>query len=302
MNGLLDGIADPLAHTFMQHAMLAIILVGGICGITGSFVILRGLAFLGDALAHAVFPGVVIAYLLGIPVLIGALIASLLVALAIGAVGQNRRLSNDTAIGVLFAGGFALGVVLISARPSYSRDLSSFLFGSILGVSRTDLLLTLCVTASVAFALWLFRRELVAISFDRTFAQAIGIQLWRFDQLFLLLLSLTIVISLQTVGNILVLAMLVTPAATARLLTDRLSVMMTLSALIGASSGIIGLYFSYYQGTSSGGSVVLVTTVLFALTFLFNPKSGAVTTKLRQRLHYPHPERDSFHESGKPLT
>jgi ABC-type Mn2+/Zn2+ transport system permease subunit len=302
MNGLIDGITDPLAHTFMQHAMLAIILVGGICGITGSFVILRGLAFLGDALAHAVFPGVVIAYLLGIPVLIGALIASLLVALAIGAVGQNRRLSNDTAIGVLFAGGFALGVVLISARPSYSRDLSSFLFGSILGVSRTDLQLTALVTASVAFALWLFRRELVAISFDRTFAQAIGIRLWRFDQLFLLLLSLTIVISLQTVGNILVLAMLVTPAATARLLTDRLSVMMTLSALIGASSGIIGLYFSYYQGTSSGGSVVLVTTVLFALTFLFNPKSGAITTKLRQWLHYPHPERDSFQESGKPLT
>lgn len=302
MNTLIDGIVNPLAHTFMQHALLAIMLVGAISGITGSFVILRGLAFLGDALAHAVFPGVVIAYLFGIPVLVGALTASVLVALAIGAVSQNRRLSNDTAIGVLFAGGFALGVVLISAQPSYSRDLSSFLFGSILGVSTTDLQLTALVASIVAITLWLFRRELVAISFDRTFAEATGIRLWRFDQAFLVLLSLTIVISLQTVGNILVLAMLVTPAATARLLTDRLPIMMALSAVIGAGSGIAGLYVSYYQGTSSGGSVVLVATALFALTFLFNPKSGAITARLRQRLHYPHPERDTFHEIGKPLT
>lgn len=297
MNAALDAIMDPLAHTFMRHALLAIMLVGAICGITGSFVILRGLAFLGDALAHAVFPGVVIAYLLGVPVLIGALVAAIVVALGIGAVGQNRRLSNDTAIGVLFAGGFALGIVLISARPTYTRDLSTFLFGSILGVSKTDLQLTALVSAIVAVTLWVFRRELVAIAFDRTFAEARGIRVWRFDQLFLLLLSLTIVISLQTVGNILVLAMLVTPAATARLLTDRLPVMLTLSALIGAGSGLAGLYLSYYQGISSGASVVLVATLGFALTFLFNPKSGTITAKVRQRLHYPHPERDAFEES-----
>lgn len=278
----------------MQHALLAIVMVGAVCGVTGCFVILRGLAFLGDALAHAVFPGVVIAYLLGFNVLLGALAAAIVVSLGIGAVGQNRRLSNDTAIGVLFAGGFALGIVLISAQPSYTRDLSSFLFGSILGVSRTDLQLTAAVVSVVMFTVWLFRRELVAISFDRGFAQASGIRLWRMDQFFLLVLSLAIIISLQTVGNILVLAMLVTPAATARLLTDRLPIMVFLSALIGSGSGVIGLYLSYHQGYSSGATVVLVATVLFLFAFLFSPTSGLLSTAFMRRLHYPHPERDIF--------
>ena len=294
MQGASAWISEPLGRAFMQHALLAIILVGAICGVTGCFVILRGLAFLGDALAHAVFPGVVIAYLAGVHVLLGALAASMLVSLGIGAVGQNQRLGNDTAIGILFAGGFAVGIVLISAQPSYTRDLSSFLFGSILGVSTTDLWLTVAVGIIVALMLWLFRRELVAISFDRTFAEASGVRLWRVDQLFLVILSLSIVISLQTVGNILVLAMLVTPAATARLLTDRLPVMIGLSALIGASSGVVGLYLSYYQGYSSGATVVLVATVAFGFVFLFNPSSGLLSTAIVRRLHYPHPERDEF--------
>lgn len=296
MTDALDWLTEPISRTFMQHALLAIILVGAICGVTGCFVILRGLAFLGDALAHAVFPGVVIAYLIGMNVLIGALVASIVVSLGIGAVGQNRRLSNDTAIGVLFAGGFALGIVMISAQPTYTRDLSTFLFGSILGVSTTDLQLTAAVGAIVVVTLWLFRRELMAIAFDRTFAEASGVRLWRMDQLFLVLLSLTIVISLQTVGNILVLALLVTPAATARLLTDRLPVMLSLSALIGAASGVTGLYLSYYQGYSSGATVVLVATVVFGVAFLFSPSSGLLSTTLSRRLHHPHPERDAFQE------
>ncbi len=300
MTGVLNWILDPLSRTFMQHAFVAIVLVGVICGVTGTFVTLRGLAFMGDALAHAIFPGVVIAFVLGGNFLIGALIAAVLVSLAIGAIGQSERLSNDTAIGVLFAGGFALGVALISAQRSYAKDLSSFLFGTILGVSRGDLLLTGAVGLSVLVAMALFRRELALIAFDRTFAQATGLNLWAYDQLFLLLLSLSIVISLQTVGNILVLAMLVTPAATARLLTDRLPRMAFLAALIGAGSGVVGLYISYYGGLSSGASVVLVATSLFAVAYLFAPGTGVVTVRLARRLHYAHPERDVFEPDDSP--
>jgi ABC-type Mn2+/Zn2+ transport system permease subunit len=287
-------LLDPLQHTFMQHAFLAIIMVGVICGAIGSFVILRGLAFMGDALAHAIFPGVVIAYLAGGNFLIGALIAAIVVSMAIGAVSQSPRLSNDTVIGVLFAGGFALGIALISAERTYTKDLATFLLGSILGVSRDDLLLTGLVGAVVLGALVIFRRELTMVAFDRTFAQATGRNLWAFDQLFLILLSLAIVISLQTVGNILVLAMLVTPAATARLLTERLLVMTVMSSVIGALSGVVGLYLSYHLGIASGASVVLVATGLFLLMFLFSPRTGVITVAIRRRLHFPHPERDQF--------
>jgi manganese/iron transport system permease protein len=289
-----DWLLDPLSRTFMQHAFLAIILVGVICGVTGVFVTLRGLAFMGDALSHAIFPGVVIAFVLGGDFLIGALIAAVLVSLGIGLVSQSGRLTNDTAIGVFFAGAFALGIALISAQRTYTRDLATFLLGSVLGVSERDLLLTGAVGAVVLLTMAFFRRELTLVAFDRTFAQASGLNLWAYDQLFLLLLSLAIVISLQTVGNILVLAMLVTPAATARLLTDRLRTMTLLSALIGAGSGVAGLYLSYHVSIASGASVVLVATGLFALAFLFAPRTGLITVRLTRRLHFSHPERDVF--------
>ena len=289
-----DYLLDPLEHAFMQHAFLAIVLVGVICGVIGTFVTLRGLAFMGDAIAHAIFPGVVIAFVLGGNFLVGALIAAVLVSLGIGAVSQSGRLSNDTAIGVFFAGAFALGIALISAQRTYTRDLAGFLLGSILGVSRNDLLLTGLVGAVVLLTLILFRRELTVVAFDRTFAQASGLNLWAYDQLFLVLLSLAIVVSLQTVGNVLVLAMLVTPAASARLLTDRLRTTALLAGLIGAGSGVAGLYLSYHAGIASGASVVLVATALFALAFLFAPRTGVVTARVARRLHFGHPERDRF--------
>lgn len=291
---MIGWFVDPLRHTFMQHAFIAIVLVGLICGVTGTFVTLRGLAFMGDALAHAIFPGVVIAYILGGNFLIGALVAAVVVSLGIGLISQSSRLTNDTAIGVLFAGGFALGIALISAQRTYIKDLSSFLLGSILGVSRDDLYLTGAVGAIVLGIIAYFRRELTIVAFDRTFAQAAGINLWAFDQLFLVLLSLAIVVSLQTVGNILVLAMLVTPAATARLLTDRLRVMVVLSAAIGAVSGIAGLYLSYHLSIASGASVVLVATGVFVVVFLFAPRTGVLTVAIARRLHFSHPERDAF--------
>jgi ABC-type Mn2+/Zn2+ transport system permease subunit len=294
VNAWRDALLDPLGHGFMQHALLAIVLVGVICGVTGTFVTLRGLAFMGDALAHAIFPGVVIAFVLGGNYLVGGLIAAVLVSLGIGVVGQSSRLTNDTAIGVFFAGAFALGVAIISAQRTYARDVASFLFGSILGVSRGDLLLTGVVGALVLLAMLVFRRELIAVAFDRTFAQAAGLNLWRWDQLFLVLLALAIVVSLQTVGNVLVLAMLVTPAATARLLTDRLPTTILLAAVIGAGSGVAGLYLSYYVGIASGAGVVLIATALFVIAFLFAPRTGVVTVAVARRLHFGHPERDVF--------
>ncbi len=289
-----EWLAEPLSHGFMLRATLAIVVVGVVCGVIGVFVTLRGLAFMGDALAHAIFPGVVIAFVLGGNYLVGALVAATLVSLGIGVIGQTGRLSNDTAIGVLFAGAFALGVAIISTQETFARDVTGFLFGSILGVGRGDLLLSAAIGFGVLLVMLLFRRELGTVAFDRTFAASVGMNLWAWDQLFLLLLSLSIVVSLQTVGNILVLAMLVTPAATSRLLTDRLPVALGLAALIGALSGIIGLYLSYYLSLASGASVVLVATAIFGLALLFSPKAGIVTTRVARRLHHGHPERDRF--------
>jgi manganese/iron transport system permease protein len=241
---------------------------------------------------------VVIAFIFGGNFLIGAIVAAVIVSAGIGAISQGGRITNDTAIGVLFAGGFALGVALLSTQRSYARDLNAFLFGSILSVQRRDLYLTAIVGLVVLAVVFWFRREFTTIAFDRTFAQSHGINLWKFDQLFLLALSLAIVISLQTVGNVLVLAMLVTPAATARLLTDRLQTMIALSALIGAGCGLGGLYLSYYRGVPSGAGVVLVATGVFLVAFLFAPRTGAVTARLQRRLHHPHPERDAFQRHG----
>jgi manganese/iron transport system permease protein len=249
---------------------------------------------MGDAMAHAVFPGVVISYVVGGSYLIGAIVSATVVSLAIGAVTQSGLLRNDTAIGVFFVGSFALGVAIISTQQSYARDVTSLLFGSILGVSRQDLVLTALVGCGVLLALFLSRREIIAGSFDRTFARSQGLNLWGWDQLFLLLLSLTIVIALQTVGNVLVLAMLVTPAATARLLTVRLGPMIAVSAIVGAASGVSGLYLSYFRGVSSGASIILVATAIFLVVFLFAPRTGIFTTRVARRLHFGHPERDQF--------
>ncbi len=287
-------LTDPWQHTFMQNAFIAITLVGIICGAMGVFVTLRGLAFLGDALAHAIFPGVVIAFILGGNFLVGAIIAAIIVSLGIGAISQSGRINNDTAVGVLFVGAFSLGIALMSTQSGYVRDLNAFLFGSILGVTRSDLTLTVAVGMIVLAVLLLFRRELTMISFDRTFSKSNGLNLWLYDQLFLVLLAMAIVISLQTVGNILVLAMLVTPAATARLLTNDLRKMVVLSCLTGSLAGVAGLYLSYHQGVPSGAAVVLVSTTIFAIVFLFEPRTGAISNRVLRRLHHPHPEKDDF--------
>jgi ABC-type Mn2+/Zn2+ transport system permease subunit len=279
---IIDWLARPWERVFMQHAFLAIIVVGIVCGVIGCFVVLRGMAFVGDAFAHAVFPGIVISFLLGTNIFAGALLAAVVVSLMIGVLSQTERLREDTAIGVMFAGAFALGVALISATRSYTRDLASFLLGNILGVSRNDLLLTAATGLVVLGTLALFRREMVLITFDRSLATSLGVHLWRYDQLFLVLLALAIVTALQTVGNVLVLAMLVTPAATARLIADRLPRMLLLSAAIGALSGIAGLYLSYYRNVASGAAVVLVATGIFFVVWIAVHLQQPVRHRLRR--------------------
>ncbi|MEK7247017.1 MAG: metal ABC transporter permease [Chloroflexota bacterium] len=280
---VIDYLSDPLQYDFMKRAMAEVILMGAVTGAIGAYIVLRGLSFIGDALAHAIFPGIVIAFLLGQGIFFGALIFGVLTSVAIGVIATNQRVKEDSAIGVLFAGTFALGIVLISSSKNFTRDLASFLFGNVLGVTTNDIMLSAIVGAIVIVLIALFYRELLITSFDRAAAQAMGLPVLMLDLLLLVMISLTIVVSLRAVGNILVVAMLVTPAATARLLTDRLPVMILLGSVIGILSGIVGLYVSYYNDVAAGGTIVLVATALFGLAWLFAPDHGYVMTHLVQR-------------------
>jgi manganese/iron transport system permease protein len=275
-----EYISDPLQYEFMQRALIEVILMGAVTGVIGTYIVLRGLSFIGDALSHAIFPGVVLAFLLDRSIFVGALVFGVFTSAAIAVVATNRRVKEDSAIGVLFAGTFALGVVLISSSTNFTRDLTSFLFGNVLSVSTQDIWLSAIVGTIVLVLIVLLYKELLLTSFDRVAAQAMGLPVFWLDLLLLVLISLTIVVSLRAVGNILVVAMLVTPAASARLLTDRLPVMMLLSGAIGAASGVIGLYVSYHQDVAAGGTIVLVATAIFGLAWLLAPDHGVVATRL----------------------
>ncbi len=288
---LWDEYAAVLDTQFFRHALLAATMIGALCGVVGMYVVLRGYAFIGDALAHATFPGVAVAYLLGTNILGGALVAGLITAGLIGAIARNRRVSHDSAIGVIFAGAFALGVALISRIQSYRRDLGSLLFGNLLGVSVADLVTIAAIGVLVLGAVALWYRPLLLNAFDPTYAGAAGYRTGLLDLLTLGLLTLTVVVGLQAVGNVLVVAMVVTPSATARLLTDRVPAMMATGAGIGAASGVIGLLLSYPTRLAPGATVVLVATAFFALALLFAPRQGFVTTRLRGRFPSQSPGR-----------
>jgi len=279
----LDYITDPLQYEFMRRALLEVILMGAVTGTIGTYVVLRGLSFIGDALSHAIFPGVVLAFLIGAGIFWGALVFGILTSAAIAVVATNRRVKEDSAIGVLFVGSFALGIVLISSSKNFTRDLTSFLFGNVLGVTTNDIILSAVAGVVVILLIVLLYKELLITSFDRAAAQAMGLPVFWLDLLLLVMISLTIVVSLRAVGNILVVAMLVTPAATARLLTDRLPVMMVVSASIGVIAGVTGLYISYWNDVAAGGTIVLVATAIFGLVWIFAPQHGYVTTRLLRR-------------------
>ena len=271
---MLDWLTDPLSFRFMRLALAEAVIVGAVAGLLGTFVVLRGLAFVGDAIAHAVFPGVVIAFLAKVSIFLGGAAFGLLTAAAISGLSLTRRIREDTAIGVVFAGAFALGVVLISSSPGYTRDLTSLLFGDVLAVTDTDIYLSAIVGgAAAAVALWL-RRALLLVAFDREMALALGLPVFWLETGLLLLVTLAIVIALRTVGNVLVLAMFVAPAATARLLVEDVGWMMALSAAIGAAAGVVGLYASWHTDLAAGGMIVLTATCFFAAALLFAALRG----------------------------
>ncbi len=278
---MMDFFLAPLQFEFMQRAFVAVGLVCVLCSIVGCFVILRSMAFLGDAIAHSILPGVAVAYLVGGNLTLGALVAAGAVAAGIAFFSRKGALQEDTAIGILFTSALALGIALISTIRSYASDLSHILFGNLLGVGPSDLLTIGVIGAGILILLFVAYRPLLVVTFDPILAATLRLPIELLRTVFLIIISLTIVLSLQVIGVALVTAMLVTPAATAYLLTRRFLEMVILSALCGLVAGVAGLYASYYLNIASGASVVLSATVLFLLAFFFSPRKGLITKWIR---------------------
>ena len=278
MTTLINFLLEPLQYEFMQRGMIAAVLVGIVCAIVGTFVVLRGMAFFGDALAHTILPGIALGYLVSggarNELFWWALGTAIIASLGIGAISKNSQIKEDTAIGIIFAGMFALGIALISTVRSYAVDLSHFLFGDVLSVSIQSLWLILLFGGIVLFIIFAFYKEFTTLSFDPILAATLRLPVDLLNNLLLVLIAVTVAVSLQTVGVALMVAMLVTPAATAYLLTNRLPRMMLLAAIFASISGVIGLYLSYYLSIASGASIVLTATLFFILAFTYKRLNG----------------------------
>ena len=268
---LIEMLLTPLQYSFMVRGLTAAVLVGTVCAVVGVYVVVRGMAFFGDALAHSILPGVAVGYLLTggarEPLFWWGTGTAVLVSLAIGAVSKGARIKQDTAIGVIFAGMFALGIAMISTMKSYTVDLTHFLFGDILGISGDQLLTIAIFSGLIILLVAAFYKEFLVITFDPTLAATLRIRTRLFEYLQLVLIALAIAVSFQAVGVALMVAMLVTPAAAAYLLTKRLPVMMILAAAIASISGVVGLYLSYYINVASGPAIVLVATLIFVVAW-----------------------------------
>jgi ABC-type Mn2+/Zn2+ transport system permease subunit len=274
-----EWLVAPLRYPFMVRAMIAAVLVGGLCSVVGAFVVLRSMAFLGDALAHSILPGLATGFLVAgrgdrHGLFWWALGTAIGVSLGVGWISQRARMKEDTAIGIVFAGMFALGIALISTVQGFAVDLIHFLFGNVLGVSSWDLSMIGAFGGAALLLVVLFYKEFLIVSFDPTLAVTLRLPTSFYRYLLLVLIAVTVVISLQTVGVALMLAMLITPATTAYLLTRRLPWMMGVGAVIGMVCGVIGLYLSYYWNVASGAAIVLVAIALFLLVLLFSPRRG----------------------------
>ena len=272
-----DVLLDPLAYGFMQRGLIAAVVVGVVCAVMGAFVVLKGLAFIGDAVSHAAFPGLVIAYLLGLPLYIGGAIAAVVTALAIGFVSRRGRLRFDTAVGVLFAGMFSLGVLLFSTIKGYVADLLGYLLGNVLGIGVGDLIQVAILGVIVLGIVLVLRKELLYATFDPLGAAASGLPVSGLEYLLLALLGVTIVVSIQAVGIIMVVAMLVTPAATAQLVVVRFGRLLLLATGLAVVSAVVGLYVSFFLNLASGASIVLIETAWFVVALLFGPRTGLLS-------------------------
>jgi manganese/iron transport system permease protein len=284
---MFDWLVLPWHYPFMVRALIGSILVGSICAVVGTYVVLRGMAFFGDALAHAILPGVAIGYLVGDgarqPLFWWAMLAAIISALGIGAIGKSVKIREDTAIGIIFAGMFALGIALISSVQNYTIDLSHFLFGDVLGITPSDLGRISIFGGLIILVIFIFYKEFMVISFDPILAMTLRLPVKGLDYLLMILIAITIVVSLQTVGIALMVAMLITPAATAYLLSRRLPIMMIVASVIASISGLIGLYFSYYANIASGAAIVLTATFIFVVVW------GLKTVNKSIRQHKPIP-------------
>jgi manganese/iron transport system permease protein len=276
---VIDTLTEPLGQAFFLRALAAAVIVGLVCAVVGTYVVLKGLAFIGDAVSHAAFPGVVAAYLLNGPYLIGAGIAAVATALAVGWVSRRTALRADTAIGVLFAGTFALGILMFSTIEGYVGDLFGFLFGYLLATTIEDLVGLAVLAAFVLAVVAVLWKQLLYSTFDPLGAAASGIRVDRLESLFLALVAVTIVISLQAVGIVLVVAMLVTPAATAQLLVVRFGSMMGVAIAVGVLGAIAGLYLSYWLDVATGATIVLVQTAVFGLALGLGPRTGVLARR-----------------------
>jgi manganese/iron transport system permease protein len=272
-NTMLEFLFEPMRYEFMVRALAGAVMVGIVCAVVGSYVVLRGMAFFGDALAHSILPGIAIGYLVGEggrePLFWGALVAAVISTFGIGAISRGSKIKEDTAIGIVFAGMFALGIALISTVRNYSIDLAHFLFGDVLSIRSGDLWLIALFGGITLLVVVAFYKEFLVLSFDPILATTLRIPARFLDYLLLLLIAITIVISLQTVGVALMVAMLITPAASAYLLTRRLPMMMLLSAIFASLAGIVGLYLSYYLNIASGAAIVLSATAFFGCAWIW---------------------------------
>lgn len=279
---MIQFIQDIQQYEFLQKALLTGVVVGIISGIIGCFIILRGISLMGDAISHAVLPGVAISYMLGISYFYGAMFFGLLTAFSIGFITQNSRVKSDASIGIVFSTFFAIGIILIG-KASTSTDLTSILFGNVLSVRSSDMWITVVVGAVVIGVIILFFKEFLVSTFDPTLAQSFGLNNKVIHYVLMVLLTLVTVASLQTVGIILVVAMLITPASTAYLLTNRLSIMIAISACLGALSAVVGLYISFTYNWPSGAAIVLVATTFFVISLLLSPTHGVIIRNMKQR-------------------
>ena len=268
---MFNWLLEPLTFAFMQRAMVAAIVVGIVCAVIGSYVVLRGMAFFGDALSHGILPGVAIGYVVGGPargqVFLWALGAAILASLGINALNRVSRLREDAAIGIVSSGMFALGIAIISSVQTYELDLTHFLFGNVLAVSPDDLILTILLAGLIIVLVFLFYKEFLLLSFDPVLAKTVRIPARNLENLLFVLIAITVVVSLQTVGVALMVALLVTPAATAFLISKRMLQMMIWAAIFASLSGVLGLYISYYLNIASGAAIVLTCTALFMLVW-----------------------------------
>lgn len=278
MTEILDYILEPMQFAFMQRALMMAVLVGLVSAVFSCFLVLKGWSLMGDAISHAVLPGIVLAYIISIPLSIGAFFAGLFCAVSTGFIKEHSRLKEDSIMGIIFSGMFALGLVIfVKIQPDIHLD--HILFGNLLGIETIDLYETSIICVLTLLVIIIRRQDLLLYCFDQAYARAIGLPVKLIHYALLVMLSLTIVASLKAVGVILVIAMLVAPGSIAYLLSNRFSTMLVISSSVAVSSSILGVFASYYLDSDTGATIILIQSIVFIFTFLLAPKTGLLRRK-----------------------